>query len=190
MQVSNWFINARVRLWKPMVEEMYQQEAKEEEEDDDDEDNTDEDTKTNPHPITSNALSQTPTPPSDATPPPPPPPKGLDHTTLSHPPPFSQNQQYSSQAPPTPSMVANCFPATHYDSELQDTCRRVSVLTAPDHQFGTTNTSATSDIQGPTTLIRFGTTTGDVSLTLGLRHAGNIPDKNPSFSLRSEFGEC
>ncbi|XP_019152832.1 PREDICTED: BEL1-like homeodomain protein 4 [Ipomoea nil] len=29
-QVSNWFINARVRLWKPMVEEMYQQEAKEE----------------------------------------------------------------------------------------------------------------------------------------------------------------
>ncbi|XP_042059695.1 BEL1-like homeodomain protein 4 [Salvia splendens] len=28
-QVSNWFINARVRLWKPMVEEMYQQEFKE-----------------------------------------------------------------------------------------------------------------------------------------------------------------
>lgn len=27
-QVSNWFINARVRLWKPMVEEMYQQESK------------------------------------------------------------------------------------------------------------------------------------------------------------------
>jgi len=21
--VSNWFINARVRLWKPMIEEMY-----------------------------------------------------------------------------------------------------------------------------------------------------------------------
>ncbi|KAI5060269.1 hypothetical protein GOP47_0024689 [Adiantum capillus-veneris] len=27
-QVSNWFINARVRLWKPMVEEMYQEEMK------------------------------------------------------------------------------------------------------------------------------------------------------------------
>ncbi|KAG6432752.1 hypothetical protein SASPL_104339 [Salvia splendens] len=26
-QVSNWFINARVRLWKPMVEEMYLQET-------------------------------------------------------------------------------------------------------------------------------------------------------------------
>uniref|UniRef100_A0A0A9HLD9 Homeobox domain-containing protein n=1 Tax=Arundo donax TaxID=35708 RepID=A0A0A9HLD9_ARUDO len=22
-QVSNWFINARVRLWKPLIEEMY-----------------------------------------------------------------------------------------------------------------------------------------------------------------------
>ncbi|KAL3839357.1 hypothetical protein ACJIZ3_023948 [Penstemon smallii] len=28
-QVSNWFINARVRLWKPMVEEMYNEEMKE-----------------------------------------------------------------------------------------------------------------------------------------------------------------
>ncbi|CAL5045231.1 unnamed protein product [Urochloa decumbens] len=27
-QVSNWFINARVRLWKPMVEEMYTEEVK------------------------------------------------------------------------------------------------------------------------------------------------------------------
>lgn len=30
-QVSNWFINARVRLWKPMIEEMYTEEIKEEE---------------------------------------------------------------------------------------------------------------------------------------------------------------
>ncbi|KAL3652719.1 hypothetical protein CASFOL_002400 [Castilleja foliolosa] len=28
-QVSNWFINARVRIWKPMVEEMYLEELKE-----------------------------------------------------------------------------------------------------------------------------------------------------------------
>ncbi|KAH6777548.1 hypothetical protein C2S52_006987 [Perilla frutescens var. hirtella] len=28
-QVSNWFINARVRLWKPMVEEMYLEDQKE-----------------------------------------------------------------------------------------------------------------------------------------------------------------
>ncbi|OMO89193.1 hypothetical protein COLO4_19861 [Corchorus olitorius] len=25
-QVSNWFINARVRLWKPMIEEMHKEE--------------------------------------------------------------------------------------------------------------------------------------------------------------------
>ncbi|GMP96338.1 hypothetical protein CsSME_00045022 [Camellia sinensis var. sinensis] len=29
VNVSNWFINARVRLWKPMVEEMYFEETKE-----------------------------------------------------------------------------------------------------------------------------------------------------------------
>uniref|UniRef100_A0A0D9XLV9 Homeobox domain-containing protein n=1 Tax=Leersia perrieri TaxID=77586 RepID=A0A0D9XLV9_9ORYZ len=29
-QVANWFINARVRLWKPMVEEMYAEEMKDE----------------------------------------------------------------------------------------------------------------------------------------------------------------
>lgn len=29
LQVSNWFINARVRLWKPMVEDMYMEEMKE-----------------------------------------------------------------------------------------------------------------------------------------------------------------
>ncbi|XP_027082823.2 BEL1-like homeodomain protein 1 [Coffea arabica] len=32
-QVSNWFINARVRLWKPMVEEMYLEETKNHEQD-------------------------------------------------------------------------------------------------------------------------------------------------------------
>lgn len=37
-QVSNWFINARVRLWKPMVEEMYQHESKDEEDEQDHED--------------------------------------------------------------------------------------------------------------------------------------------------------
>ncbi|KAK2968667.1 hypothetical protein RJ640_004026 [Escallonia rubra] len=30
-QVSNWFINARVRLWKPMVEDMYTEETKDQE---------------------------------------------------------------------------------------------------------------------------------------------------------------
>uniref|UniRef100_A0A1D1YUH1 BEL1-like homeodomain protein 1 n=1 Tax=Anthurium amnicola TaxID=1678845 RepID=A0A1D1YUH1_9ARAE len=38
-QVSNWFINARVRLWKPMVEEMYLEEIKEHEQQNNSDDN-------------------------------------------------------------------------------------------------------------------------------------------------------
>ncbi|XP_061372100.1 BEL1-like homeodomain protein 1 isoform X1 [Gastrolobium bilobum] len=38
-QVSNWFINARVRLWKPMVEEMYLEETKEQEQNNGSQDN-------------------------------------------------------------------------------------------------------------------------------------------------------
>ncbi|KAJ1440778.1 POX domain [Sesbania bispinosa] len=39
-QVSNWFINARVRLWKPMVEEMYMEEIKDQEQNSGSQDNT------------------------------------------------------------------------------------------------------------------------------------------------------
>ncbi|XP_052211656.1 BEL1-like homeodomain protein 1 [Diospyros lotus] len=39
-QVSNWFINARVRLWKPMVEEMYVEEMKDHEDQNGSENNT------------------------------------------------------------------------------------------------------------------------------------------------------
>ncbi|KAL2544169.1 homeobox protein BEL1-like protein [Forsythia ovata] len=41
-QVSNWFINARVRLWKPMVEQMYLEEQKEKEDMNDSTTNLDE----------------------------------------------------------------------------------------------------------------------------------------------------
>ncbi|KAK8596687.1 hypothetical protein V6N12_065167 [Hibiscus sabdariffa] len=34
-QVSNWFINARVRPWKPMIEEMYKEEFAESQQDSD-----------------------------------------------------------------------------------------------------------------------------------------------------------
>ncbi|KAK7847277.1 bel1-like homeodomain protein 4 [Quercus suber] len=63
----------------------------------------------------------------------------------------------------------------------EDTCRRGSVVAA---EFGTI--SGNADIGS--TLIRFGTTAGDVSLTLGLRHAGNMPEKSSSFSVR-DFGD-
>lgn len=41
-QVSNWFINARVRLWKPMVEEMYMEETKDHEQNGTEENNANE----------------------------------------------------------------------------------------------------------------------------------------------------
>lgn len=60
-----------------------------------------------------------------------------------------------------------------------ESCRLGSLVAT---EFGTA--SASSDIGS--TLIRFGTAAGDVSLTLGLRHAGNMPEKTP-FSVR-DFG--
>ncbi|CBI17588.3 unnamed protein product, partial [Vitis vinifera] len=166
-QVSNWFINARVRLWKPMVEEMYQQETKEEEGSEEREVNQLQSTDGDPSLIAINRQC------------------------------FSENQakQATSTIPTTtstsadvspPPPVSQCFPTTH-DSDLHhrlpvdDTCRRGSLVSS---DFGTTSTNP--DIGS--TLIRFGTTAGDVSLTLGLRHAGNLPDKSP-FSVR-DFGGC
>ncbi|KAI3665763.1 hypothetical protein L6452_44394 [Arctium lappa] len=228
-QVSNWFINARVRLWKPMVEEMYQQESKEEI-DDDDNNNQDHEQQQNnnnnnkkleqnninykngPPSISSSSpsscalISQTPMHPPPPQPPPPPP-----YTTITTPAKkrsefndknphendpsilainsqqqhcFSENQatatmSYSSYTPTTtgnttipPSFSA----ATTNDADV--TCRRGNILDDVDDDV---------DDMG-STLIRFGTTAGDVSLTLGLRHAGNLPEKN-SFSVR-DFGGC
>ncbi|PKA60422.1 Homeobox protein BEL1 like [Apostasia shenzhenica] len=52
-QVSNWFINARVRLWKPMIEEMYVEETKEHEEDEE------VDRNPNPNPNSSFSIDRT-----------------------------------------------------------------------------------------------------------------------------------
>ncbi|CAL9088552.1 unnamed protein product [Musa acuminata var. zebrina] len=54
-QVSNWFINARVRLWKPMVEEMYLEEILEQEDQTSLGDNSNDDDAINPpnHPQSS-----------------------------------------------------------------------------------------------------------------------------------------
>ncbi|KAI3503169.1 hypothetical protein L1887_31606 [Cichorium endivia] len=208
-QVSNWFINARVRLWKPMVEEMYQQESKEEGDNHRDDDDQDEENKleTNinynnpnkngpPSSSSSSALAQTPMPP-------PPPPPTYTTTTTATPAKrseindpendlsvlaintqncFSENQATAMSYSYTPinipstttgntSAVPPSFTATH-DA---DTCRRGSIPGNDATEIGST-------------LIRFGTTAGDVSLTLGLRHAGNLPEKT-SFTVR-DFGGC
>lgn len=87
----------------------------------------------------------------------------------------------------TSTMAPPMYPTVHGS----DTCRSIGI------DYGTTATAAYDDASAGnaaaadattgSTLIRFGTTTGDVSLTLGLRHAGgNVPEKNP-FSVR-DFG--
>ncbi|XVF59553.1 hypothetical protein PTKIN_Ptkin07bG0285300 [Pterospermum kingtungense] len=235
-QVSNWFINARVRLWKPMVEEMYQQEAKEE----DDGDNKERDTNPNNSNNNNSNSAQTSTPSTTA---------GAAGTTtatttttpagrrseinaMENDPSFitinrqcfSENQAKqcaptitttttTTIIPSTPTtatevapLIAQPFSTTtttttpHDVSDIHhhriaaaagvvvdDTCRRgSSILNAVD--YGTTTHTGNTDIGS--TLIRFGTTSGDVSLTLGLRHAGNIPEKTSSaFSVR-DFGGC
>ncbi|CAJ1929912.1 unnamed protein product [Sphenostylis stenocarpa] len=201
-QVSNWFINARVRLWKPMVEEMYQQELKEAESAEVREKNQSNNSNTSENqtqtPTTSGAATtSTATPTSTTTTKPTE--KNADfNTTESNPSPvamntqgFSENQAKQTTTTSTTIMpsisatisevvppVSQCFDsdlAPHRLMVTDDTCRLVTT------DFGTA--SATADIGS--TLIRFGTT-GDVSLTLGLRHAGNMPEKTP-FSVR-DFG--
>ncbi|XP_027359713.1 BEL1-like homeodomain protein 4 [Abrus precatorius] len=204
-QVSNWFINARVRLWKPMVEEMYQQELKEAE--------SAEEREKNESNSNSGHLAQTPTAAAAATtstataPPPPtttttttkPTGKRSDINATESDPSlvainrqgFSENKAKQSTTSTTTTTTINatasevappvsqCFDSDlppHRSIASDDTCRLVTA------DYGTA--SASADIGS--TLIRFGTTPGDVSLTLGLRHAGNMPEKTP-FSVR-DFG--
>ncbi|CAO2828295.1 unnamed protein product [Amaranthus hypochondriacus] len=123
-QVSNWFINARVRLWKPMIEEMYQKESKDIEEE------TEKETTQNP-------LSSS-----------------------------SSEPKISSTECNTMLAPQSQLPSGSQD--LGDTC----------HHFGGAQN------MGPATIISFGNPSGDVSLTLGLRHAGNVPQKVTGFSVK------
>ncbi|KAI4314895.1 hypothetical protein L6164_027758 [Bauhinia variegata] len=206
-QVSNWFINARVRLWKPMVEDMYQQELKEAEGAEEREGDQSNSNSGNLAQTTTTAATA-----STATAPPPPttPKTGKrSDTNAAESDPslfainrqaFSENQAKQSSSSTT-IMAPNSISTTNattsevappvsqsFDSDIpihrsitKDDTRRHDSLVSAD--YGTT--SATADIGS--TLIRFGTTTaGDVSLTLGLRHAGNMPEKTP-FSVR-DFG--
>ncbi|XP_061351947.1 BEL1-like homeodomain protein 4 [Gastrolobium bilobum] len=212
-QVSNWFINARVRLWKPMVEDMYQQELKEAEGGAEERERNQ--SKSSSSNNSSGHLAQTPTPSttaSTATAPPPPPPTTTTTTQTTAPTGkrsdinanesdpslaafnrqgFSENKAKQSpsttvtntiMAPNTATRAtaSEVAPPVPQGFDSDDSCRHGTLVTA---EYGTT-ASATSDIGA--TLIRFGTTAGDVSLTLGLRHAGNIPEKT-TFSVR-DFG--
>ncbi|XP_042015479.1 BEL1-like homeodomain protein 1 isoform X2 [Salvia splendens] len=60
-QVSNWFINARVRLWKPMVEEMYTEEMKAQQRNESEEEHTTEIEHKNKNFVNQNTSSTSPT---------------------------------------------------------------------------------------------------------------------------------
>ncbi|KAF2617834.1 hypothetical protein F2Q68_00042036 [Brassica cretica] len=102
---------------------------------------------------------------------------------------FTLVQTITAQTPTTTMMT----PTPH---ENDSSFLPSSVVTAAPHSVSDSFTAATcqqdvSDhFQVNDSVIRFGTKqAGDVSLTLGLRHTGNMPDnKNPSFSVR-DFGD-
>ncbi|KAF2544343.1 hypothetical protein F2Q68_00028717 [Brassica cretica] len=179
-QVSNWFINARVRLWKPMVEEMYQQESKEREENEQEDQETknnssnDKSTKSNNNESNFTAVrttSQTPTTAaqSAATPP------DAGHRLRS----AADINAYEND----PSSFSHSNAAAAVVSSYGGSTAFSAIATC---QQGVGGGFDDADMDGDNNVIRFGTTnpTGDVSLTLGLRHAGNIPDKNASFCAR------
>ncbi|PKA49620.1 BEL1-like homeodomain protein 4 [Apostasia shenzhenica] len=183
-QVSNWFINARVRLWKPMVEEMYQQEAKEETE----LPNIMEE-ETNIQSVAAAALRHhqqqqqeqkgagRQSPESDAL---------ESDPSSSAPTPRSQQLQYQQLrfdthprrgSPPEDASAAAAAPAAVAAAGIEnvprfheDMYRRAAAAAAAQVRFGG------------------GAASGDVSLTLGLRHAGGNAPETDRFGARDHFG--
>ncbi|XP_019174751.1 PREDICTED: BEL1-like homeodomain protein 4 isoform X2 [Ipomoea nil] len=175
-QVSNWFINARVRLWKPMVEEMYQQESKEEEAEEQE-----------------NAAAQSPTPDDSGN-------KGITATatttTTTMPSPGGRRSEfiatendpsrsyaivnYSSSSSSRPHQHHHQYASTTVP-HLPDTASATSPRWEPPgmHGWGMV-------VDGDVRLGAAAQSTGDVSLTLGLRHSENVP-RNTRLSIR-DFG--
>ncbi|CAH8314750.1 unnamed protein product [Eruca vesicaria subsp. sativa] len=180
-QVSNWFINARVRLWKPMVEEMYQQESKEREREELEENNeqdqetrnsnNDKSTKSNNDDSNFTAVRTT------------------SQTSMTA-------AQSASTAPDANAAVAtgHRLRSSEINAYENDPSSSYTNFAAVSSYAGSTAFSAVATCQKGTggfddtdmdgdNVIRFGTNpTGDVSLTLGLRHVGNMPDQR--FFLR------
>ncbi|XP_055803139.1 BEL1-like homeodomain protein 2 [Solanum dulcamara] len=185
-QVSNWFINARVRLWKPMVEDMYQQEAKEEEGDGDD--------KSQSQNSGNNIIAQTPTPNS------------MTNSSSTN---NNMTTTTAAAAAPTTTTALGAAETGTAATPITVTSSKRSQINATDsdpsivamNSFSENQATFPTNIHDPddcrhgnfsvdgttthdhmgSTMIRFGTTAGDVSLTLGLRHAGNLPENTHFF---------
>nr|GEW97870.1 BEL1-like homeodomain protein 4 [Tanacetum cinerariifolium] len=189
-QVSNWFINARVRLWKPMVEEMYQQEGKEEFGDqlqDEDQDiidqqeNTKSDTNINYN--NNNQQHRTNGPSSSSSS------SALAQTSMPPPPPPPQPPATTPTSAKRTEINDSEYDALNHAINMQKGLaeNQVTPMSYPGN-ISIVPPSFQADANMGSTPISFGTNAGDVSLTLGLRHAGNLPEKD-SFSVR-DFGGC
>ncbi|XP_057528590.1 BEL1-like homeodomain protein 4 [Amaranthus tricolor] len=203
-QVSNWFINARVRLWKPMIEEMYQQESKELEEEREREGNQTSSSTSNSFATqqqqhqhqhqhqhastTTTTTAQNPMPAATSS----------ASTSVLITEPKRSADTMTPLGPPSdrdPSLLSNSISRSH---PQQPPHLAVPMLDHSPTGIGSQDNFADntchfggSDNVGPTTMIRFGNTSGDVSLTLGLRHAGNAPEKGAAaFSVRDFAGSC
>ncbi|KAK4791797.1 hypothetical protein SAY86_032210 [Trapa natans] len=187
-QVSNWFINARVRLWKPMVEEMYQQESKEEDTDQDDTDQNP--TSSGGGGASSSQRPETSVAKSDPS---------RRHSLLETP--LPKNDKSSSHLSPstaaatsfTAGVAGDAVPSTIIASINQGHFNHRMDIGDDFRPSGSFPPEYAAAAAGNTSIaqaavMRFGTTAGDVSLTLGLRHAGNMQEKN-SFQV-TEFRGC
>ncbi|XP_073018820.1 BEL1-like homeodomain protein 4 isoform X1 [Primulina eburnea] len=176
-QVSNWFINARVRLWKPMVEEMYQQEAKDEVDPQRDHSGSSSTSAAAAGTNSNNAQTSTP---------------HATTTAITHPP--APKKSHEINAPESdPSFIAiNRQRFSENQASIINTNKTATTSSAQsfpamqETDSGSTHQPGNGRVNDSSTLIRFGANPSDVSLTLGLRHAGNLPEKS-RFSIR-DFG--
>ncbi|XP_016568677.2 BEL1-like homeodomain protein 4 [Capsicum annuum] len=174
-QVSNWFINARVRLWKPMVEEMYQQETKEEETDQED-DNQDQQQHQQEkqaqipmHDKTSNMATSS--------------------TTTTMPLSSSARSEFNANERDPSKNIINYrqYALGNQLVMLQSDDTATTSSANPYFMAGDASglVAGNSNAAG---MAAFGSQqAGDVSLTLGLRHSENVPRKATQFQLR-DFG--
>ncbi|KAK4352022.1 hypothetical protein RND71_027540 [Anisodus tanguticus] len=175
-QVSNWFINARVRLWKPMVEEMYQQETKEEETDQEHQQQEKHTQQIPMHDKISNMAT------SSAT------------TTM----PLSssvRSEFNANERDPSKNIInyrqyalGNQLVMVQTDDTAASSATHDISTTANHRYFMAADAADLVDNLNAANATAFGSQpAGDVSLTLGLRHSENVPRKAIQFQLR-DFG--
>eukprot|EP00252_Welwitschia_mirabilis_P020580 TRINITY_DN5072_c0_g1_i2.p1 TRINITY_DN5072_c0_g1~~TRINITY_DN5072_c0_g1_i2.p1 ORF type:complete len:666 (+),score=108.12 TRINITY_DN5072_c0_g1_i2:1078-3075(+) len=154
-QVSNWFINARVRLWKPMVEEMYQEELKETELQRD---------------MTTSSLSDNPQPAPDT-----------DNTSNEKDSRSDHNQSIAHH--PTDTKAGSdfkqeiCSGAENLTTQANENESMFEAMNTSHSQQRLSSLASIAQIYEQQKNHQLGSS-GDVSLTLGLRHSGHKYNTN------------